>query len=110
VDQLQSWVRCSCLARSYVQRNGAYQSVLCVGIGLLMRFETIDAFGNAHGVDRGQSAAGGLVHSSLAQRLRASNWLDDGGGVSDVSHSVTLSETVEMKKARCKGHKHQGRA
>ena len=84
--------------RGNVQRDGTHQRLIRMGVGLLVRFKAVDAFGLAHGVYRGQGASRGLMHGSFAQRLGARNCTNDGCGVAYVPHGATLSETPESKR------------
>ena len=83
--------------RGNVQRDGTHQRLIRMGVGLLVRFKAVDAFGHPHGVYRGQGASRGLMHGSFAQRLSAGNCSNDGGGVAYVPHGATLLETPESK-------------
>ena len=93
-NQRLSFVRDSGSTRGNIQRNGTHQRLVRMGIGLLVRFKTVDTFGHPHGVYRGQGASRGLMHGSFAKRLSARNCTNDGCGVTYVPHDATLSKNA----------------
>ena len=83
-----------CFAGRDIQRDGSHQSLLRVGIGLLVRFKAVDALGNAYSVDRSQSAASRLVDCGFAQSGSPGHCWQLWGGASNVAHGGGLLEVI----------------